>query len=174
MKTKIKTKVETETITKTLVIIGVATLSLAALSAMVILPGTSNSAPSSLDLNGDKAINALDMDVLISVIFRYQPCPQGKRCDVNGDGKVDAGDLSKYALEIYKKGYLAVNISELDFNGDKVTNSQDVEQLLRVALGLNGCPTGNICDLNRDGLVDISDVIILNRIALGLEPISKY
>lgn len=94
MKTqKVKTKVGTDIITKTLVLIGVASVSLAALSAaMMTFPGTMKKA-NKHDLNNNQRLDRHDATILMRVALGISICPLNKQCDLNWDEQVNALDV---------------------------------------------------------------------------------
>lgn len=79
-------------------------------------------------------------------------CPANRLCDISGDGTISAFDgakLSSYYLVKYDLNF----DSYIDFNDWAIVN--------RAVAGVsNSCPADRSCDLNQDGKVTVSDLVL--------------
>ncbi len=82
-------------------------------------------------------------------------------------------DESNAPFSIVAAG-LSTNAQKLDYNNDNVLDLNDTNFLNNVSVGNNQCPANKVCDINKDGKVDISDVILIQRIVLGLDPVPDF
>ncbi len=103
--------------------------------------------PPSPDLDGDGAVGASDLAILLG---DWGPCPTLPP-DLNGDGIVESTDLAIFL------GFWGASGGPADFNGDGIVGPQDLANLLGDWQGTTP-PCG---DLDEDGVVTASDLAIL-------------
>ncbi len=100
-----------------------------------------------LDFNGDGKLDYYDFqDVLAGKV----DC-QKMRCDLNGDGVVDARDQQAFD-NLVRRLY--------DYDNDGKLTRNDPLFLKQIMLGNAHCDANHICDLNGDGLVNSEDITL--------------
>lgn len=110
-----------------------------------------------LDYNDDRAVDQSDVQYLLDVAVAARSCPEGRTCDINGDGKTLASD----ALMLAKYVGTASSAGTLDYNNDLKLNTADAATLLSVSVGTISCPAGKVCDLDGKDGVDATDARML-------------
>jgi hypothetical protein len=103
--------------------------------------------PPSPDLDGDGAVGASDLAILLG---DWGPCPTLPP-DLNGDGVVESTDLALFL------GAWGTSGGPADFNGDGIVGPQDLANLL----GEWGSTIPPCGDLDEDGFVTASDLALL-------------
>lgn len=157
-------------------------------------------APSPLangDPNGDCVIDSLDINYLMdglepvtctcaepvkgACFVNY--CVYQSPGDVNGDGKIDLGDISALASFLYRGGPSPVPLANADVNGDCVINEEDYACMMQMQIPEFPCRVGCTCilptveypcsqewsgDVNNDGSINVGDAVyIVNYIFRG-------
>lgn len=102
-----------------------------------------------LDYNDDHVVDQSDVQYVLDVAVAARTCPQGRTCDINGDGKTLASD----ALVLAKYVGTASAPGTLDYNNDLALTTADATTLLSVSVGTIACPASKVCDLDgKDGV----------------------
>ena len=110
---------------------------------------------SAYDYNNDGLLNENDTVILLRAVTNIVACPQGKTCDVNGNGTLGTTDL------------LALRVIFYDYDGDGKLTSNDATILLRVVTQIAACPLGKTCDIDGNGVVATTDSIKFQEFIVG-------
>lgn len=112
------------------------------------------------DLNSDGEVNKYDANYLANVIFGTSYCPANKNCDLNKDGYINVFDLSEFP-------FVGVPV---DLNSDGRIDFYDRNLLTNVIFGTSVCPQNVSCDINRDGYVNVFDLVAVTVNQPGNKP----
>jgi len=107
-------------------------------------------APSTGDLDGNRDVDAGDIDLLAAAIRGGETDPD---CDLNGDGLVDIADMDKLVRDIIGTEY---GDTDLD-------HSVDLADFSALKMNFSKGTTWEAGDFNGDGIVGLTDFTILKR-----------
>jgi hypothetical protein len=112
------------------------------------------------DINKDGKVNFADVDYLLTNIFSNGSAPADMTAaDINGDGAFDISDAVTFIEMLKPQGVLQYLPS--DANADGLVNKADIAYLVLNIFKNGQAPTPLArADLNGDGRVDISDVVM--------------
>jgi hypothetical protein len=113
------------------------------------------------DINRDGQVNMADVEYLLAYIFSGGPAPADMvAADINGDGSVDISDAVAFIETLKAQGTLLYLPG--DANADGTVNKADITYLIDYIFNSGKAPSPLArADLNGDGRVDISDVVML-------------
>ncbi|MFA7302539.1 MAG: peptidoglycan-binding protein [Candidatus Paceibacterota bacterium] len=108
----------------------------------------------------DHKVDQADVQFLLNLAVQTNPvCPNGRVCDLTGDGKVTASDALKLGKYV---GNASVS-GQYDYDNNAILTTSDTDILRQVAVGSLACPTGKVCDIDGVNGVNSSDARVLMR-----------
>lgn len=115
------------------------------------------------DINADGIVDRYDCDIIYNYLLGIGTLDEEsrERADINNDGVVDTLDL----------GIVTETVSNTTYYGDadnnKAVDANDLICLRKYILGIITLPQVSLCDVNSDGIVNVKDLVRLERYMAG-------